>query len=135
MTGLLDTSMIVRYLTGDPPPLADQAARVIDQVPELTLPAVALVETAYVLTSSYKVPRATVVDTLSLFIQKRNIQIFALEKEVVLQALLLCSPSGLVSFADAMIWAAARSGESKVVYSLDRRFPGLGIEVRTRASS
>jgi len=30
VSGFLDTSMVVRYLTGDPPDLADLAGRVID---------------------------------------------------------------------------------------------------------
>ena len=46
---------------------------------------------------------------------KKNISPFTLEKSLVLQALLLCRPSGRVSFADAMVWAAGRSSESKVV--------------------
>ena len=30
MSDFLDTSMVVRYLTGDPPNMAEQAARVIE---------------------------------------------------------------------------------------------------------
>lgn len=48
----------------------------------------------------------------------------------MIQALLLCSPSGRVSFSDALVWAMARGvGTGSVVYTLDRRFPRLGIEV------
>jgi predicted nucleic-acid-binding protein len=130
MSGMLDTSMLVRYLTGDPPELAERASQVIDQQEDLQISDVALVETAYVLTSVYKVPREVVVDHLILFLQKKNIRPFALEKDVLLQALLLCRPSGRVSFADALVWAAARSTSSKVVYTLDDRFPRDGIEVR-----
>jgi predicted nucleic-acid-binding protein len=130
VSGLLDTSMLVRYLTGDPQDLAEQAARVIDQEKNLQVSDVVIAETAYVLTSVYKVPREAVVDYLVLFLQKSNIQPFALEKNQLLQALLLCRPSGRVSFADALVWAAARSTEAKVVYSLDERFPGEGIEAR-----
>ena len=131
MSGLLDTSMVVRYLTGDPPDLAERAAQVIDQEGGLQISDVAIVEVAYVLTSVYKIPREVVVDHLILLIQKENIHPFALEKDVLLQALLLCRPSGRVSFADALIWAAARSTEAKTVYSLDRRFPKEGVEVKT----
>jgi predicted nucleic acid-binding protein len=123
MSGLLDTSMIVRYLTGDPPDLAEQAAQVIDQETNLIVTEVVLTETAYVLTSVYRVPRDVVVDHLILFLQKQNIQPFALEKSILLHALLFCRPSGRVSFADALIWAAAQMTEEKTVYSLDGRFP------------
>lgn len=131
MSGLLDTSMLVRYLTGDTQDLAEQAARVIDQEEDLQISDVVLVETAYVLTSVYKIPREVVVDHLILFLQKENIRPFALEKDILLQALLLCRPSGRVSFADALIWAAAHSTAAKVVYSLDEKFPKDGIQVKT----
>jgi predicted nucleic acid-binding protein len=133
MSGVLDTSMVVRYLTGDPSTLAEQAARVIDQEEDLLVNDVVIAETAYVLTSVYKIPREVVVDHLILFLQKKNIHPFALEKDVLLQALLMCRPSRRVSFADALVWAVARSTESKVIFTLDERFPNDGVEVRNRS--
>ncbi|MBI2887601.1 MAG: PIN domain-containing protein [Chloroflexi bacterium] len=130
MSGLLDTSMVVRYLTGDPPEMAARAAGVIDSEEDLAVTDGVLMETAYVLTSVYGVERATVVDNLMTFLQKENIGGFGLDKGLLLQALLLCRPSGRVSFADALLWAAARSTNAKVVYSLDERFPSDGVEVR-----
>lgn len=129
MSGLLDTSMVVRYLTGDPRDLAERASQVIDKEEDLEVSDVVIAETAYVLTSVYKVPREAVVDYLILFLQKENIHPFVLSKDDLLQALLLCRSSGRVSFADALIWAAAQSTEEKVVYSLDERFPRDGVEV------
>jgi predicted nucleic acid-binding protein len=93
---------------------------------------VVVAETGYVLTSIYPVSRSMVVDHLLTFLQKQNILTFALDKDLVIQALLLCKPSARVSFADALLWAAARSSEGKVVYSLDERFPEDGVEVRRR---
>ena len=133
MSGFLDTSMVVRYLTGDPPNMAEQAARVIDGEEGLQITDVVLAETAYVLTSVYRISRSVAVDHLVAFLQKQNISTFVLDKGLVLQALLLCKPSGRMSFADAMLWAAARSSETKVVYSLDERFPQDGLEVRRGA--
>ena len=130
MSGLLDTSMLVRYLTGDPPELAERASRVIDQVEDLQVSDVVLAETAYVLTSVYKIPREAVIDHLILFLQKENIRPFALSKDNLLQALLLCRPSRRISFTDALVWAAARSTEAKIVYSLDERVSRDGVEVR-----
>lgn len=123
---------MVRYLTGDPPEMAEQAAGIIDEVGDLWITDVVLAETAYVLTTVYQIPRDVAIDHLSALIQKENISPYALDKGLVLQALLLCRPSGRVSFADAMVWAAARSAASTVVYSLDERFPNQGLEVRQR---
>ncbi len=130
LAGFLDTSMVVRYLTDDSPELAELAARIIDRQDGLLMTDVVVAETAYVLTSVYRLPRDVVVDSLVSFLQKRNITTFGIDKDYVLQALFLCRPSGRISFADAMIWAAARSSHSNVVYSLDARFPEHGIEVR-----
>ena len=43
---MVDASMLVRYLTGDPPDLADVRAEVIDGVNELLVTGVVIVETA-----------------------------------------------------------------------------------------
>jgi predicted nucleic acid-binding protein len=133
MSALLDTSVVVRYLTGDPPRMATRAARIIDEATELGLTDVVIAETAYVLSSAYGTPRAAVVDALVALVQKRNLVIPGLDKGAVIQGLLLCRPSRRVSFADAMIWAAARSLRADVVYSFDDRFPGQGVAVRRDA--
>ena len=129
MSALLDTSMLVRYLTGDPPDLADASAQVIDGDDPLLITDVVLVEAAYVLRSEYDVPRDAIVDHLIALLRKANIDTFRLDKHLVIEALLLCRPSGRVAFGDALIWAAARSEPDSIVYSLDRRFPGEGITV------
>lgn len=49
--GFLDTSVVVRYLTGDPPEMADRAAALIDAGGALILSELVLIETAYVLES------------------------------------------------------------------------------------
>lgn len=132
MSGFLDTNVVLRYITGDPPELAEQAASIMEGDNNLQVTDVVLAETAYVLMSVYQVPRDIVVDHLIDLLRRENISPFALDKGLVLQALLLCRPSGRISFADAMVWAAARSAGNSVVYSLDEHFPAEGLEVRRR---
>jgi predicted nucleic acid-binding protein len=134
VSGLLDTSIIVRYLTGEPPDQFAQASQLIELEDGLQITDAALAEAAYVLTRVYRLPREVVVDHLVALLQRRNVDSFRLDKAVVLQALLLCRPSGRVSFADAFIWAAARSTDEKVVNTLDERFPSDGIEIRRERS-
>ena len=137
MRAFVDTSILIRYLTGDPPEMLDAARQIVDEVESVALTDVVLAETAFVLLSVYGVPRSAIVDSLVELIRKENIAIHELDKHVVVQALLLCRPSSRVSFADAMLWAAARSaatGEAPpVIYSFDQRFPAVGVDVRTRA--
>jgi len=135
MSAFVDTSVLVRYLTADPPAMLDAARRIVDEVDVLVLTDVVLAETAFVLLSVYRVPRRAVVDSLVDVVRKRNISVHAVDKDVAIQALLLCRGSTRVSFVDAMLWAAARSvagtmAEPMIVYSFDERFPAAGIALR-----
>ena len=87
----------------------------------------------YVLTRVYRISRQQVVDQLVEFLQKANINSYALDKGLVIQALLMCRQSGRVSFGDAVIWATARTAGDTVTYSFDDRFPSDGMEIRQRA--
>ena len=131
MARFLDTSIVVRYLTGLPQDEAVVAGSIIDQSELLTIGGVALAETAFVLTSVYRLPRETIVDQIIEFVQRENINIHGLDKAYVLQGLLMCRPSGRVSISDALIWAESRSASGDLVYSFDQRFPADGIEVRS----
>jgi predicted nucleic acid-binding protein len=130
VSAFVDTSVLVRYLTGDPPEMLATAERIIDGPQRFLLTGVALAETAYVLTSFYQVPRTVVVDSLVTLLRKRNVSTYGLDQGLAIRALLLCRPSKRVSFADALVWAAARSAGADAVYTFDERFPEEGIELR-----
>lgn len=134
MSGFLDTSMLVRYLTNDPPDLAQVATEIIDEAVELFVSGVLLTETAHVLMSYYAMPRAAIVDALIALLRRDNVVTVDLNKELAIEGLELCRPSGRVSFPDALIWAAARSHHVSVIYSLDARFPKEAVELRSRLS-
>ena len=129
VTAFLDTSVAIRYLTDDQPELAERAARIIDGGDELLVTPAMIAETGYVLTSVYKLARDVVVDALVRFIRRDNITPYEVDKALAIQGLLLCRPSRRVSFADAMIWAAARSSHVGAVYSFDERFPTDGLTI------
>ena len=129
MPDFLDTSVIVRYLTDDPAEMAEQATSLIETKAELYVTETALNETAHVLRRVYGLAREEVVDLLVALLQRSNITFHSLDKPIVIAALLLCRPSGRVSFGDALIWAVARVHSPSTVYSFDRRFPSEGIEV------
>ncbi|MBT8194311.1 MAG: PIN domain-containing protein [Acidimicrobiia bacterium] len=56
MTAFLDTNVLVRHLTGDPPEPATRATAFLSTADELLLPDLILAETIYVLESFYEVP-------------------------------------------------------------------------------
>ncbi len=126
---LVDTSVVVRYLTGDVPELAERAARLLDGPEPVALHSIVLVETAFVLEKVYEAPRAEVVDALVSLLQKKNLHLLDLPKEEAILALLLTRPSGRVSYADALLWATAKSHGAERLYTFDEKFPTDGLEV------
>jgi predicted nucleic acid-binding protein len=125
----LDTSFVVRYLTGDPPDMAARAAAIIDSERQFVLSEMVVLETAYVLTSFYRVPRAEVVDALLDLVQRSNLRLASLAKPRALAALSLCRDSARCSFTDAMLWAQALDSGAERLYSFDQRFPEEGLVV------
>jgi predicted nucleic acid-binding protein len=128
----LDTSVLVRYLTGEPPDQAERASALIEADQELRVPVIAVAETAYVLSSVYGVERARVVDVLIDLLARVNITTHELSRERVAEALGLCRHSRRTSFADALIWAAAFTVDAEV-FTFDQRFPSSLITRRPLA--
>jgi len=81
----------------------------------------------------YRVERAVVVDALVQLLSRKNLQVHELPRERAIEGLLLCRDSGRVSFADAMIWAAARDMDNAQVFTFDRRFPGRDVDLQLLA--
>lgn len=127
--GLADTSLLIRYLVGEPSEMAARAALIVDSQVPLRVSLLVLAEMAYVLKSVYQVPRPDIVTALQDLIMRRNVSLTRSDKETVIEALEKCRPSGRVSFADALLWAEANSESSRRVYTFDERFPEDGVEV------
>ncbi len=124
----LDTSVVVRYLTDDPPEMAARAALLIDSRTALAISDLVLVESAYVLTGVYGIDRSEVAEALAALMLRSNVECPHLSVALVVRALQLAGHSGRVSFADALIWAEARQAEAPVA-TFDRRFPTEGLEL------
>ena len=56
MTAFVDTNVLIRHLTGDPPDLAARATTFLAEAEELLLPDLIVAEVVYVLESFYEVP-------------------------------------------------------------------------------
>jgi predicted nucleic-acid-binding protein len=130
MNEFIDTNLLLRYLRGGPEDQFHRAQALIDSEVTLIVTEVALLEAAFVLRGQYGLSREQIVDVLLAFVQKENIRVHNLDRNVVIEALQLCRPSNRVNFGDAMIWAALRCAQPARLYSFDERFPGEGIEIR-----
>ena len=119
---LVDTNVLVRFLTGEPAEMAAKARRLVEradsgEVVLVVLPVI-VAETFYTLESYYELARQDVAAKLSEFLQSRGIECMELPR--IVNALALCREEK-AHFADAYLAASALELNSPVV-SFDRDF-------------
>jgi predicted nucleic acid-binding protein len=105
---VIGADLVVCYLAGQPPDLADRAAEVIDSEELLALPPVAVAEAAEILVGCHGVSRQAAASSLIELLQKENISALGVDRDHVLEALLMSRDADL-SFHEAMVWASAKS--------------------------
>ena len=117
MTAFVDTNVLIRHLTGDPPNQAARATRYLAGADELLLPDLILAEVAYVLESFYETPRAQVATTLRAVLAYPAIRV--LDADLLQRAVEVYEVHRL-DFADAYLVASAERTGVGVVASFDR---------------
>ena len=118
MTAFVDTNILIRHLTGDPPGQARRATRFLEQADVLLLPDLIVAEVAYVLESFYEVPRRTeVASTLRAILAFPAIRVLDVE---LLQRAVEVYEVHRLDFADAYLVASAERTGVGVVASFDR---------------
>lgn len=127
MTAFVDTNVLVRHLTGDPPAQASRASRFLAQADELLLPDLILAEVAYVLESYYETPRAQVADTLRAVLAFPEISVVDAD---LLQRAVEVYDIHRLDFADAYLVACAERSGIGVVASFDRSIDRVGTVQR-----
>lgn len=127
MTAFVDTNVLIRHLTLDPPAMAERATRFLASADELFLPDVVLAEVVYVLESFYEVPRAEVGELV------RAILVFdamvTTDRDLLLRAVEVYVEQRL-DFADAYLVASAEASGVGVVASFDRTIDRVGTVAR-----
>ena len=127
---LVDTNVLVRFFTGQPPDMAAKARRLIAEADAgalvLEVLPVIVAETLYTLESFYEMDRKNVATGLRTFLQSRGIK--AHERERVLDALQRHHDAN-VHFADAYL-AAAGAELAISISSFDRDLDKFGDVTR-----
>jgi predicted nucleic acid-binding protein len=123
VTAFVDTNVLVRHLTGDPPDLAARATRYLETVDELLLPDLILAEVAYVLESFYEAPRAQVAATLRAVLAFPATRV--LDADLLQRAVEVYEVHRL-DFADAYLVASTERTGVGVVASFDRSIDRVG---------
>ena len=131
MTALVDTNILIRHLTGDPPEQASRASRYLKQAEQLLLPDLILAEVAYVLESYYEVERSQVAEALRSILAFRAIRV--VDAALLYRTVELYEVQRL-DFADAYLVATAERTGVGVVASFDRGIDRVGTIRREEPS-
>jgi predicted nucleic acid-binding protein len=119
---LLDTNVLVRFFTGQPPDMAERARALIAQADSgkllLQIPSLIVAETIYTLESFYEMPKAGICEKMLAFLRSRGIA--PLEPDIITDALERYQ-SLPVHFADAYL-AASAAASGTPVFSFDEDF-------------
>ena len=127
MTAFVDTNVLIRHLTGDPPAQARLATRYLEQADELLLPDLILAEVAYVLESFYEVARSEVAEALRAVLTFRATRV--VDAPLLMRTVELYEVHRL-DFADAYLAASAERSGVGVVASFDRGLDKVTTVVR-----
>ena len=117
MSAFVDTNILIRHLTGDPPDLAARATAYLSAERELFLADLVAAETVYVLESFYEVPRDQVAEAVRSLVAFDSI--ICVDPALVLREL-EAYETDRIDFAEAYLVACAESTGVGTVASFDR---------------
>lgn len=117
MTAFVDTNVLVRHLTADPPDMAARATAFLASGTQLFLADLIVAETIYVLESFYEAPRDQIAAAIRSLLAMRSVA--AVDPALLLRAIELYENDRL-DFAEAYLVACAESTGVGQVASFDR---------------
>ena len=117
MSAFVDTNVLVRHLTADPPELAARATAFLAEATQLYLADLIAAETIYVLESFYKAPREQIATAMRSLLSMRSV--ITVDPALLLRAVEVYEVDRL-DFAEAYLVACAESTGVWRVASFDR---------------
>jgi predicted nucleic acid-binding protein len=117
LRAFLDTNVLIRHLTGDPPDMAERATAALSSAEQLLLTDLVLAECVYVLESFYEVERTQVAELMRAAIALPSIEV--IDVSLLLRALEVYEIDRL-DFAEAYLVASAEVTGVGAILSFDR---------------
>lgn len=117
MTAFVDTNVLVRHLTGDPPAMAERATAFLAAQSQLYLADLIVAETIYVLESFYRAPRQQIAEAMRSLVAMRSM--ITVDQGLLLRSIEAYEVDRL-DFAEAYLVACAESTGIGRVASFDR---------------
>lgn len=119
----VDTNVLVRHLTGDPPDMAAKATRYLSGATSLFLADLIAAELCYVLESVYEVARPAVATSLRALLAMTSVSVV---DAVLLHRAIEIYENDRLDFAEAYVVAAAERSGVGAVASFDRSIDRVG---------
>ena len=115
---LLDTNVIVRFLTSDSKEQAERAEKLFQSSPKkgLEIPDLVIAEIAYVLLSFYELPKEEVIEKINALI---DFDKFKTNRKIIKKTLEFFGEYN-TSFVDAYLCSLVFYNKNRFVYSFDR---------------
>lgn len=117
MNAFVDTNILVRHLTADPPEMAARATAFLADAAQLYLADLIVAETVYVLESFYEAPRDQIATAMRSLLAMRAVA--TVDPALLLRAIEVYEVDRL-DFAEAYLVACAESTGIERVASFDR---------------
>jgi predicted nucleic acid-binding protein len=117
LSAFLDTNVLIRHLTGDPPAQARRATAFLERAEELLLPDLIVAEVVYVLESFYELKPKRVTELVRAVIAFTAVVV--VDEALLLRALEVYEVER-IDFAEAYLVASAEASGVKSIASFDR---------------
>jgi predicted nucleic acid-binding protein len=117
VSAFVDTNVVVRHLTGDPPEMATRATSYLGTERELLLADLVVAETVYALESFYEAPRDQIAQAMRSLVAFDSI--VCVDPALLLRAIEVYE-TDRIDFAEAYLVACAESTGIGQVASFDR---------------
>lgn len=131
VSAFLDTSVLIRHLTGDPADLAVRATAYLRTATELLLTDLVAAETIYVLESYCEAPRLQVAESIRALLAMQSV--VCVDASLLLRAIEIYE-TARIDFAEAYLVACAESTGLDRIASFDRSIDRVGTVQRIEPS-
>jgi predicted nucleic acid-binding protein len=132
VSAFVDTNILIRHLTGDPPQMAARATAYLGAEDDLYLTDLVVAETIYVMESFYEVPRPRVADAIRSLLAL--VSMIVVDRGLLLRAVELYETARL-DFAEAYLVACAESTGIFRVASFDKTIDRVGTVIRVEPTA
>ena len=127
MSAFVDTNILVRHLTGDPPEMAARATAYLRRESELLLTDLVAAETVYVLESFYQVQREQIAQSIRALLAMPSV--VSVDPALLLRSIQLYE-SERIDFAEAYLVACAESTGVNTIASFDKSIDRVETVIR-----